>query len=257
MGKTIVVVPFNDIEALEYAVRKHEGEIASFIMEPVMGKASVILPKEGYLKQVREITERENIVLIFDEIITGCRVSYGGASEFFNVMPDLITLSKAIGGGFSIAAFGGKREIMKQFEGSVAHYGTYNANPVGITACLTTLRAVLTPEVTKTLIKKADYMFEAMKDIIKKTGVAAQVNHLGAIGGMVFTDRKVVDYRTMATADRSLWHKFFITMLNKGVIMVGGDATETIHLSIKHTDDDYNKILEAFEETLNMLHHSW
>jgi glutamate-1-semialdehyde 2,1-aminomutase len=254
LAGTIIVIPFNDIEALEYAVRKYEGEIAAFILEPVMGNATLILPKKGYLEKVREITERENIVLIFDEIITGCRVSYEGASGHYKVKPDMITLSKAIGGGFSIAAFGGKKAIMEQLQaGTVAHFGTYNANPIGITACLTTLRDILTPEATKTLISKSDKVFEAMREIIKETGVPAQLQHVGAMGCVAFTDTEVVDYRTMATADSSAWHKFFITMLNKGVIMIGANPTETIFFSVQHTDGDYDQILGRFRETLKTL----
>lgn len=250
---TVITVPFNNIEALEHAVQKYEGEIAAFILEPVMGNSSVILPKKGYLEEVRKITEKENIVLIFDEVITGCRVAYGGATELYNVTPDMITLSKAIGGGFSVAAFGGKKEIMETIEGKVAHYGTYNANPIGVTACLATLRDVLTPEATKTLIDKSTKEFNAMKDIVEDTGVKAQLNHVGAMGGLIFTDKEVVDYRTMATCDRAMWHKFMLTMLNKGVIMIGGDPTETIFFSVQHEDDDYEKVLEKFEETLKIL----
>jgi glutamate-1-semialdehyde 2,1-aminomutase len=165
----------------------------------------------------------------------------------------LITLSKAIGGGFSVAAFGGKRDIMKSIETKVAHYGTYNANPIGVTACLTTLRDILTPEATKTLISKSGIVFEEMKRIIKETGVVAQLNHIGAMVAVIFSDREVVDYRSMATSSYAMWHKFFITMLNKGVIMQGGDPTETIFFSVQHSDEDYAKVLKAFKETMKSL----
>jgi len=255
VGDTVIVVPYNDIDALEYIVRKHEGEIAAFILEPVMGNSTCILPKDGYLEKVREITCREGIVLIFDEVITGCRVSYGGATEYFGVTPDMITLSKAIGGGYSIAAFGGKKEIMELIENSVAHYGTYNGNPIGVTAIITTLGKILTREATKKLITKSDDVFKEMTNIIKKSGVQAQLEHIGAMGSLVFTDvkDKVTDYRSMLSMDRDVWHKFFITMLNKGVIMIGGDPTETIFFSVQHTDEDYEKILAAFESTLKSI----
>jgi glutamate-1-semialdehyde 2,1-aminomutase len=253
VGDTVIVVPYNNIEALEYAVRKYEGEIAAFILEPVMGNSTCILPRDGYLKKVRQITQKENIVLIFDEVITGCRVAYGGATEYFKVNPDMITLSKAIGGGYSVAAFGGKREIMQLIENQVAHYGTYNANPIGITAVVTTLRDILTPEATKKLIAKSDEVFAEMDGILKKSGVAAQLAHIGAMGSIAFTDEDVKDYRTMLSMSKELWHKFFINMLNKGVIMIGGDPTETIFFSVQHTDEDYEKILTCFKETVNTL----
>lgn len=254
LSETILVVPFNDTEALEYVLQKYEGEIAAFILEPVMGNATVVLPRKGYLQQVRTITEKENIVLIFDKIITGCRVSYGGASAHHNVKPDMITLSKATGGGFSIAAFGGKRAIMEQLEErTVAHFGTYNANPIGITACLTALRDILTPEATRTLIDKCNKVFEAMAEIIEEEGVAAQLKHVSTMGGIAFTDNEVTDYRSMATADYSVWHKFFLTMLNKGVIMMGVDPTEAIFFSVQHSRRDYDQILERFRETIKTL----
>jgi len=253
VGESVIIVPFNNIEALKYAIRKYEGEIAAFILEPVMANSSVILPEEGYLEEVRKITQEEGIVLIFDEVITGCRVSYGGATEYYNVSPDLICLSKAIGGGYSIAAFGGKSEVMGVIEGKVAHYGTHNANPLGITALLTTLRDILTPETTQSLIDKTSYMFEEMSKIVKKTGVQAKLVNIGAMGGVAFSTKDVKDYRSWLYHNEKVWHKFFITMLNKGVIMIGADATETIFFSIAHTDEDYAKVLKAFEETLEDL----
>ena len=253
VADTVIVVPYNNIEALEYAVRKYEGQIAAFILEPVMANSTCILPRDGYLEKVREVTQKENIVLIFDEIITGCRVAYGGATEYFGVDPDMITLSKAIGGGFSVAAFGGKQEIMSLIENQVAHYGTYNANPIGITAVLTTMRDILTPEATKTLIAKSDQVFSEMGNILKKSGVAAQLVHIGAMGSIAFTDQDVKDYRTMLSMNKETWHKFFITMLNKGVLMIGGDPTETIFFSVQHSDEDYDIILKSLKETVGTL----
>lgn len=253
VGETVIIVSFNDIETLKNIVRKYEGEIAAFILEPVMANSTVILPEDSYLENVRKITAEENIVLIFDEVITGCRVSYGGAAEYYKVDPDLICLSKAIGGGYSIAAFGGKREVMKVLEGSVAHFGTHNANPVGITAMLTTLRDILTPDVTQTLIEKSENIFREMQNIIKDTGVSAKIVHVGAMGGLSFTKEEIKDYRTMLSMNYDMWHQFFITMLNKGVIMVGADPTETIFFSVQHSDEDYDKILTSFKETLQTL----
>jgi len=253
VGESVIIIPFNDIEALKYAIRKYEGEIAAFILEPVMANSSVIMPEEGYLEEVRKITQEEGIVLIFDEVITGCRVSYGGATEHYKVNPDMICLSKAIGGGYSIAAFGGIKEVMSVIEGKVAHYGTHNANPLGITALITTLRDILTPEATKSLISKTSYMFEEMNKIVKKSGVQAKLVNIGAMGGLAFQKEDVKDYRSWLNHNGEIWHKFFITMLNKGVIMIGADATETIFFSVAHTDDDDAKVLKAFEETFATL----
>lgn len=253
LKNTVVPVPFNSISALEKAIKDNAGEIAAFILEPVMTNSALILPRDNYLQKVREITKRENIVLIFDEVISGCRASYGGATEVYGVQPDLITLSKAIGGGYPISAFGGKREIMQEIQQGTYHAGTFNGNPLSLTAALVTLRDILTRDATEKLIKKSDQMFKEMKSIIDKAGVPNCMANLGAMGSLTFTDVDMKDYRGMATGSFETWHKFFITMLNKGVIMIGGDPTETIFFSMMHTDDDYAKILKAFEETVNTL----
>jgi glutamate-1-semialdehyde 2,1-aminomutase len=249
----VIIVPYNDIDALEYAIERYEGEIAAFILEPVMTNSSLILPRDNYLQKVREITERENIVLIFDEIISGIRASYGGATEVYGVQPDIVTLSKAIAGGYPLSAICGKREIMAEIEKGCAHFGTFGGNPLSLTACVTVLGEILTREATDTLIKKSDAAFKEMESILKKSGVPHNLVHLGAVGSIVFTDADVKDYRSMSTLDYDIWFKFFITMLNKGVIMIGADPTETIFFSVMHTDEDYEKILKAFKETIDTL----
>ena len=253
MKDNVIIVPYNNIEALEYAIKKNEGEIAAFILEPVMTNSSLILPRDNYLKKVREITKRENIVLIFDEVISGIRASYGGAAQVYDVQPDIVTLSKAIGGGYPLSAICGKREIMTEIERGCAHWGTFGANPLSLTACVTVLKDILTKEATDALIKKSDAAFGEMESILKKSGLPFYLSHLGAMGGLLFTSADVCDYRTMATFDFNLWFKFFITMLNKGVLMVGADPTETIFFSVQHTDEDYEKIIKAFKETIDTL----
>jgi glutamate-1-semialdehyde 2,1-aminomutase len=253
VGSTVISVPYNNIEALEHLVRKYEGEIAAFILEPIMANSSVILPRDNYLQKVREIANKENIVLIFDEVITGCRVSYGGASGLYNVQPDLITLSKAIGGGYPVAAFGGKREIMQVIESGVANFGTYNGNPLGVTAMITTLRDILTPDATEKLIGDTTSVFQELKSILKEQGVPAQVVQVGAMASITFTDQDVKDYRTMLTMNKKVWHKFFISMLNRGVIMIGADPTETIFFSVQHTKTDYEEVIDKFRDTIKTL----
>lgn len=253
MKESIITIPFNNIEALEYAVKKYEGEIAGFIIEPAMTNISVVLPEEGYLQKVREITKRENIVLIFDEVLIGCKIAYGGGVEYFGVEPDMVTLSKAIGGGFPVSVVGGKREIMSEIEKGCYHAGNFGGNPLGMTACITTLRDILTREATDELIKKSEAVFKEMKSILKKSGVPHYFQHLGGIAGLLFTDVKVRDYRTMATQNYEMWRKFFLTMMNNGVIMIGAEPTEVISFSVQHTDEDFEKVLKAFKKTIDTL----
>lgn len=251
MKENIITVPYNNIEALEYAIKKNQGEIAGFILEPAMANISVVLPEDNYLQKVREITKRENIVLIFDEVITGCKIGYGGGAEYFGVEPDMVTLSKAIGGGFPVSAVGGKKEIMAEIEKGCYHAGNFGGNPLGMTALVTTMRDILTREATDTLIKKSEAAFEEMDSILKKSGIPHYFQHIGSIAGLLFTDEKVHDYRSMASQDYDMWHKFYITMLNKGVIMIGAEPTEDISFSVQHTDEDFEKVLKAFKETID------
>lgn len=253
MKENIITIPYNNIEALENAVNKYRGKIAGFIMEPIMANISVVLPEDGYLKKVREITKREKIILIFDEVITGVKVGYGGGAEWAGVEPDMVTLSKAIGGGLPVSAVGGRKEIMSVLENGCYHAGNFGGNPLGMTAVVTTLRDILTREVTDKLIKKSEVAFNEMESILKKSGVPHHFAHVGTIGGLLFTDEKVRDYRGMATQNYDMWHKFYITMLNKGVIMIGAEPTEDISFSVQHTDDDFEKVIKAFKETIDTL----
>lgn len=253
LKENIITIPYNNIEALEHAVNKYRGEIAGFILEPIMANISVVLPEEGYLQKVREITKREGIVMIFDEVITGCKVGYGGGAEWSGVEPDMVTLSKAIAGGFPVSAVAGKREIMNEIEKGCYHAGNFGGNPLGMTALVTTLRDILTREATDNLIKKSQAAFKEMESILKKSGVPHHFQYVGTIAGLLFTDKKVRDYRGMATQDYDMWHKFYITMLNKGVIMIGAEPTEDISFSVQHTDEDFEKVLKAFDETINSL----
>ena len=165
----------------------------------------------------------------------------------------MVTLSKAIGGGLPVSAVGGRKEIMSVLENGCYHAGNFGGNPLGMTAVVTTLRDILTREVTDKLIKKSEVAFNEMESILKKSGVPHHFAHVGTIGGSLFTDEKVRDYRGMATQNYDMWHKFYITMLNKGVIMIGAEPTEDISFSVQHTDDDFEKVIKAFKETIDTL----
>lgn len=248
-----VIVPFNDIPALEKAVHDNRGQIAGFILEPVMANSSVILPRDNYLQQIRDITAREDIVLIFDEVITGCRASWGGASGYYGVAPDLIALAKAIGGGYPLSVIGGREDIMRTIENGAAHWGTYGGNPLSLCAAETVLRDILTPEATEAVCDKTGRAFDEMRGMLKRAGITAFAENIGAMGSICFGVEDVKDYRDMCRFDADMWFKFFITMLNNGVIMIGADPTETIFFSVQHTDDDIDLVLRAFEKTVNTL----
>ncbi len=179
------IVQFNHPESLEYQLKKHEGEIACFILEPCMTNGGVIPPDPGYLESVRELTRKYNVLLIFDEVKIGCRIAPGGAVEKYNIQPDLVTLAKAIGGGTPLGAFGGRRDLMEMITplGPVVHYGTYNANPLTTAAGLTCLTEVLNKEKYAEMDRLGAKYASGLKEIISRLDLPACVTHEGPLGG--------------------------------------------------------------------------
>lgn len=256
--KNVLVAPFNDIEALERLFRKHEGEIGTLIMEPVPMNMGVVPPKKGYLEEVRRLTEEHNVVLIFDEVKTGCKIAPGGATEYYGVEPDMITLSKSIGGGFSLGAFGGRAEVMGEISpiGRTFHGGTYNANPVSVSAGLTGLTKVLTDDATSRMNKLGDKLAKGAGDLIKDTKIKARVQHVGSAGTIYFgLTEEVLNLRMAMKVDPKAGWNFWFALLNNGVITPPGLMAqgEQWHLSVMHNDEDIEKALEATHEALEQI----
>ncbi len=253
--KNTLVAPYNNIEAMESLFKKHEGEIAAVILEPIMLNAGPILPKDGYLKDLRKLTEEYNIVLIFDEVKTGCRVAPGGASELYNIKPDMITLAKAIGGGLPLAAFGGKKEIMEPLgpTGRTWAAGSYCANPLSISAGLACLTKVMTNKAHKYITDRGNELLKGVKDMVEDVGVTAMVKGIGPVGYIFFTDVEPVDYRTSATADVEKTREFWFNMLNKGVLPWSPSPFDEWYVSVAHTRDDITKTIEASREALRKV----
>jgi glutamate-1-semialdehyde 2,1-aminomutase len=253
-----VVVPFNDIEAMRAAFDRHEGDVAGVIIEPTMTNGGVIPPKPGYLEAVRDLTTERGAVLVFDEVKVGCRIAPGGATELFGVEPDLVTLAKAIGGGVPVGAFGGRRELMEQISplGPTIHFGTYNANPLGMAAGLACLTQVMTDETYTEMTRLATRLAEGQRKIIGSLGIPACVTHVKTLGGILFTPDEPSDFRQAARCDAARWDDYWFGMLSRGVIPMGSAWFEEWSISAAHTDDDIDRTLEVTEEVLRDIYAS-
>jgi len=251
-AKNTLIAPFNNIEAMEMLFKKHEGEIAAVMLEPIMLNAGVVLPKDEYLKDLRNLTNEHNILLIFDEIKTGCRVAPGGACELYNIKPDMITLAKATGGGLPFGAFGGKKEIMECLFpfGRTFHAGSYCSNPISVSAALACLTKVMTKDAHKHITYLGNSLLKGMEDVVEDTGVTAKVRGVGSVGCVFFTDVDPIDYRTAATADMKKTWEFWFNMVNGGVIPWGPCQFEEWYVSVAHTKEDVAKTIETAGDAL-------
>ncbi len=244
---------YNDIESVRKLIDENKGEIACIIVEPVAGNMGVVLPKNDFLKKLRKICDEERIVLIFDEVITGFRLSPGGAQEYFGVKADLTTLGKIIGGGFPVGAYGGKKEIMELVapSGPVYQAGTLSGNPIAMMAGYTTLKILY--EKRKTLYKqlenKAKTLAESFRDIANRNGVKIQVNQIGSMLTVFFNADEVYDYESALRSDVKKFAMFFNLMLEKGIYLPPSQF-EAMFLSTAHTDEDIEKTIKAFKTSI-------
>jgi glutamate-1-semialdehyde 2,1-aminomutase len=249
VSKDIIAVPFNNIDAMKTALESNKGKVSAVIVEPVMLNRGVITPRDGYLDKLRKLTEEHKVVLIFDEVKTGCKIAAGGASEYYNIKPDLITLAKAIGGGFSLGAFGGKKEIMENIKyGEAAHGGTYSANPLAAQVGITVMRDILTKESLAHAIKMEEKLVDGMGKIMKANGIPHFINSIGPCGMIFFTEHDIYDYRTFVKyCNEERFTRFFFSLANNGIWMsCWPDEHWTI--SIQHTEEDIDKILAVIEK---------
>jgi glutamate-1-semialdehyde 2,1-aminomutase len=226
-------------------------EIACMIVEPVAGNMGVVLPKDGYLADLRELTRKYGILLIFDEVITGFRLSYGGAQELYNVIPDITTLGKIIGGGLPVGAYGGKREIMEMVSplGPVYQAGTLSGNPVAVAAGLRTLRLLRDRNPYPLLEQRMAHLANALRDVADRHGIDIEINRVGSLMTPFFTKETVVDYMTAKTSDTGKYAAFFHAMLNEGVYLAPSQF-EAAFLSTAHSDDDITHTIDAANRAL-------
>lgn len=247
-----ITVPFNDLEAVEKAVVENRDEIAAVIVEPVAGNMGVIPPEPGFLQGLRDVTTEMGIVLIFDEVITGFRVSQGGAQELYGVTPDLTTLGKIIGGGLPVGAFGGRREIMSDISPlgkMVSQAGTLSGNPLAMTAGYETLRRLQEPGVYEALEAKAQALEMGILENLKALGLKYQTNRVGSIMTLFFTEAPVASFDAANACDQDLFARYFREMLNRGVYLAPSQF-EAAFVSLAHSDADIDETIKANYEAL-------
>jgi glutamate-1-semialdehyde 2,1-aminomutase len=247
-----IAVPFNDAEAMEHRIKALDAEgrkPACVIMEAAMMNLGVVLPEDGYLEAVREITQRHGIVLIFDEVKTGLCIAPGGATERWGVLPDMVTLAKALGGGLPSGAIGGSEEVMSVVEdGSVFQVGTYNGNPLGMAAARANLLEVLTPEAYQHLDHLNDRLLRGCEGVIEKHNLPGYAVGVGSKGCVTFSPEKIVDYETFkANQDADLAELAWLFNMNRGIFMTPGREEEWT-LSVTHTDESVDAYVAVFEE---------
>jgi glutamate-1-semialdehyde 2,1-aminomutase len=242
-----LIVPFNNASALERVLSERGDRIAALIMEPVMMNVGIVLPEPGYLEAVRELCTRHGVVLIFDEVKSGATIAAGGAIERFGVDPDLACFAKAIGGGTTIGAFGGKASIMDEVTKGAAQQGTFNGNPLSCRAGLVALTEILTPDAYEQLSKLGTLLADGCRRAIQENAVPANAVDLGAKGCVSYRPEPLRDYRDFLECNQDLFAASWVWLVNRGIFMTPGDE-EQWTVSVQHGEDDVAAYVEAFGE---------
>lgn len=253
VAQNTLTVPYNDLESVKYAFEQFGDDIAGVIVEPVAGNMGVVPPEPGFLESLREITEENGTLLIFDEVMTGFRVGYNCAQGVLGVTPDLTCLGKVIGGGLPVGAYGGKREIMERIApaGPIYQAGTLSGNPLAMTAGYETL-SQLTPEDYDRFDVLAAKLADGLSEAATKHGIPHSINRAGSMVGFFFTDEKVTNFEKASSSNLDYFTRYFQEMLKQGISLPPSQF-EGMFLSTKHTDEDIEKTIEAAEAAFAVL----
>ena len=252
--KDTITLPFGDFEKLKETL-ENDDDIACVIIEPIPANMGLIETEKEYLEKVRKITKEKNVVLIFDEVISGFRVSLGGAQKVFGIIPDLTVLGKIIGGGYPVGGFGGKKEIMNLISpvGNVYHAGTLSGNPISVAAGIETISILKeNPEIYENVNKKTENLVNKINELIKKYDVPASVNHFGSLFTIFFSKEKVKTLEDAINTNDEFYSTYFDTMLENGVI-VPPSKYEAHFVSYIHNDEDMEKLLKGVEKTFQKI----
>ncbi|WP_461535808.1 glutamate-1-semialdehyde 2,1-aminomutase [Spongorhabdus nitratireducens] len=255
LAQHTLTLPYNNVEALKELFAQQGSEIACIIVEPVAGNMNCIPPVPGFLEALREVCDEHDSVLIFDEVMSGFRVALGGAQAVYNVMPDLTTLGKVIGGGMPVGAFGGKREIMEHIApvGPVYQAGTLSGNPVAMAAGLTSLRMLSKPGFYEQLTERTTKLTEGLQQLADKAGIPFRTAQVGAMFGLFFTEQEQVTcFEDVMKCDADKFARFFHAMLKEGVYLAPS-AFEAGFVSAAHTDEHIQRTLDAAERIFSKL----
>ena len=245
-AKHTLTATYNDLASVRALLSANKGEVACIIVEPVAGNMGTVPPREGFLEGLRAICTEEGIVLIFDEVMSGFRVAYGGAQELYGVTPDMTTLGKIIGGGLPVGAFGGKREIMQLLSpsGGVYQAGTLSGNPLAMTAGIATLKLLQEKDFYRRLDEKSAYLAAGIAKAAREAGYPIYSTRVGSMFCAFFTSGEVYDWDTAAACDTKAFSRYFLAMLEQGIYLAPSQF-ETAFVSIAHTDADLDRTIAA------------
>jgi len=239
---------------LENCFRANRGQVAAVILEPIMMNIGVAMPDPGYLQAVHDLCKQNGALFILDEVKTGVKLAHGGACEYFALKPDLICLAKAIGGGFPLAAFGGRLEVMEVLDkGLVFHAGTYNSNTVGIAAGYAMLTKVLTRDVYPRISKLNQMLIDGYNDILKKNGLKGYAIGAGCNGTVQFADREIKNYRDWLHVDDEMWKVWWYGLLNRGILAQAYAWDEQWTICVAHTEAEMEHHLSKARELVPLL----
>ena len=245
----VTVATFNNLPSVENRFKQFPGQIAAIILEPIMMNVGICMPQPGFLEGLRQTCNKNGALLIFDEVKTGAKLCWGGASEYFGVKPDIITLAKSIGGGVPLAAFGAGRQVMDLIvQHKVFHGGTFNTNRLAMAAGLAIFREVLTRENYARVDKLSKKLAEGYRAILRKTGLKAYVAQAGVNGALMLYPQEIRNYRDWMKIDADLWRQYWFGMVNRGVLAMPYWWDEQWTVSVQHTEADIEKHLAVFEE---------
>ncbi len=249
-----ISVPYNHLGVVERVLAHYDGHIACIIIEPVVGNMGCVPPNDGYLEGLRKLCTDNGVVLIFDEVMTGFRVAFGGAQELYKIKPDMTTLGKVMGGGLPVGAYGGKKEIMEKVAplGPVYQAGTLSGNPVSVAAGIAMLNLCAEKKTYKILEQRSKQLEEGLRDVAKKAGIAITQNRVGAMFTTFFSSNPVSDYTTAKKSDTKKYGKFFHAMLERGIYLAPSQF-EAGFMSTAHSDRDVEKTIQSSYESIKMI----
>ena len=254
VSKDTLVAVYNDISSVKDLFAAHKGEIAAVIIEPVAANMGVVLPEEGFLKNLIDLAHKNGSLIIFDEVITGFRLSLGGAQGLFNLKPDITCLGKIIGGGLPIGAFGGRRDIMEYLSpvGPVYQAGTLSGNPVCVAAGIATIKAIEKDDAISKADEAASYLVRSLKDELKNFNDKITINHISSLLTIFFKGGSVNNFNDVMKSDTNRFKEFFASVLNAGIFMAPSQY-EAVFLSSKHTKSDIDKTVSIISDALNKI----
>ena len=249
-----LLAEFNNLESVIERVDEFSGEIAAIILEPITGNMGLVIPDHHFLQGLRSVCDREGILLIFDEVMTGFRVDYGGAQALFKIQPDLTTLGKVIGGGLPVGAYGGRQDIMLNVApaGAVYQAGTLSGNPLAVTAGIATMRMLKEPNTYADLAEKSGWLVQEMKDAFHKKGIPIQFNHVGGMFGFFLSEKPVRNYHDALECDLELFAQLFKNLLQEGIYFAPS-AFESLFMSTAHSEEDLEFTVNAIKNVLQTL----